>query len=137
MRYRLAERRVTLSNGLRVREVRRLTDDGHQTAVITTHESLSMFQVAHRMFSRWRQENFFRYMRHEFAVDHLCTYTVEPADPKRVVPHPERKRLEQQIRTAQTALGRLTGRRGNLTPGKTLRVNGRTMDEDEVDEELR
>ena len=135
--YRLAERRVTLANGLRVREVRRLTDDGHQTAVITTNESLSMFQVAHRMFSRWRQENFFRYMRHEFAVDHLCTYAVEPADPERVVPHPERKRLEQQIRTAQTALGRLTGRRGDLTPGKSLRVNGRTMDEDDLDEELR
>jgi transposase-like protein len=135
--YRLAERRVSLGNGLRVREVRRLTDDGHQTAVVTTNESLSRFQVAHRMFSRWRQENFFRYMRHEFAVDHLCTYAVESADPERVVPHPERKRLEQQIRTAQTALGRLSGRRGDLTPGKSLRVNGRMMDEDDLDEELR
>lgn len=38
--YRLAERTVTLSNGLRVREIRRLTDDGHQTAVITTNERL-------------------------------------------------------------------------------------------------
>ena len=135
--YRLAERRVTLSNGLRVREVRRLTDDGHQTAVITTNERLSMFQVAHRMFSRWRQENFFRYMRHEFAGDPLCTYAVEPADPKRIVPHPERKRLEQQIRTAQTSLGQLTGRRGNLKPGQTLRVKGRKLNEDEADELLR
>ena len=135
--YRLAQRRVKLSNGLRVREVRRLTDDNHQTAVITTNERLSMFQVAHRMFSRWRQENFFRYMRHEFALDHLCTHAVEPADPKRVVPHPERKRLEQEIRTAQTSLGRLTGRRGHLLPGKTLRVNGRMLNEDELDEILR
>ena len=135
--YRLAQRRVTLSNGLRVREVRRLTDAGHQTAVITTNQRLSMFQVAHRMFSRWRQENFFRYMRHEFAVDHLCTHAVEPADPKRAVPHPERKRLDQQIRTAHTSLGRLIGRRGHLMPGKTLRVDGRMLDEDEVDEVLR
>jgi hypothetical protein len=79
--YQLAERRVKLSNGLRVREVRRLTDDGHQTAVITTNERLSTLEVAHSMFSRWRQENFFRYMRHEFALDHLCTNNVEPADP--------------------------------------------------------
>ena len=135
--YQLAERRVRLSNGLRVREVRRLSDDGHQTAVITTNESLSTFEVAHRMFSRWRQENFFRYMRHEFDLDHLCTYDVEPADPARLVPHPERKKLDQQIKTAQSALGQLVGRRGQLKPDDKLRVNGRTLDEDEVDQLLR
>ena len=135
--YQLAERRVKLSNGLPVREVRRLSDDGHQTAVITTDESLSTFEVAHRMFSRWRQENFFRYMRHEFDLDHLCTYDVEPADPARLVPHPERKKLDQQIKTAQSAMGQLVGRRGHLKPGDKLRVNGRMLDEDEVDERLR
>jgi hypothetical protein len=88
--YCLAEREVKLTNGLKVREIRRLTDDGHQTAVITTNEKLPLLAVAQRMFSRWRQENFFRYMRHEFALDHLCTHKVEPADPKRLVPHPER-----------------------------------------------
>ncbi len=137
MVYQLAERRVKLSNGLPVREVRRLSDDGHQTAVITTDESLSTFEVAHRMFSRWRQENFFRYMRHEFDLDHLCTYDVEPADPARLVPHPERKKLDQQIKTAQSAMGQLVGRRGHLKPGDKLRVNGRMLDEDEVDERLR
>jgi hypothetical protein len=135
--YQLAERRVTLSNGLRVREVRRLTDSGHQTAVITTNECLSTFDVADRMFSRWRQENYFRYMGHEFDLDHLCTYDVEPADPHRMVPHPERKKLAQQIKTAQTALGLLVGRRGDLKPGATLRVKGRTLDEDGVDQLLR
>jgi hypothetical protein len=135
--YQLAERRVKLSNGLPVREVRRLSDDGHQTAVITTDESLSTFEVAHRMFSRWRQENFFRYMRHEFDLDHLCTYDVGPADPARLVPHPERKKLDQQIKTAQSAMGQLVGRRGHLKPGDKLRVNGRMLDEDEVDERLR
>jgi len=135
--YQLAERRVTLSNGLRVREVRRLTNDGHQTAVITTNECLPLFEVAHSMFSRWRQENFFRYMRQEFALDHLCTNTVEPADPKRLVPHPVRRKLDRQIRAAQTALGQLVGRRGELKPGATLRVKGRTLDEDGVDQLLR
>jgi hypothetical protein len=135
--YQLAERRVRLSNGLRVREVRRLTDTSHQTAVITTNERLSTFDVAYRMFSRWRQENFFRYMRHEFDLDHLCTYDVDPADPKRLVPHPERQKLERQIKTAQTAVGQLVGRRGNLKPGATLRVKGRTLDEDDVDQLLR
>ena len=135
--YQLAERRVWLRHGLRVREVRRLTADGHQTAVITTNERLSTFAVAHSMFSRWRQENFFRYMRHEFALDHLSTYDVEPADPERRVPHPERKKLAQAIDAAQRALGQLVGRRVVLKPGDRLRVNGRRLDEDEVDALLR
>ena len=131
--YQLAERRVKLSNGLRVREVRRLCKDGHQTAVITTNERLATFDLAHSMFNRWGQENFFRYMRHEFALDHLCTTQVEPADPKRLVPHPERRKLDRQIRAAQTALGQLVGHRIDLKPGATLRVKGRTLNEDEVD----
>ena len=135
--YWLAERRVKLSNGLVVREVRRLIEDGHQTSVITTCRRLSTFQVAHRMFSRWRQENFFRYMRHEFDLDHLCTNDVEPADPKRLVPHPERQKLDRRIRAVQTAVGQLIGRRVYLKPGDTLRVKGRTLTEDEVDEEIR
>jgi hypothetical protein len=93
--------------------------------------------MAHAMFSRWRQENFFRYMRHEFALDHLCTNQVEPADPARLVPHPERQKLARQIDAAQISLGRLGGRRADLKPGDTLRVNGRTLTEDEVDQLLR
>ena len=135
--YQLAERRVRLSNGLRVREVRRLTDNGHQTAVITTNETLSTFEVGHRMFSRWRQENFFRYMQHEFDLDHMCTYDVEAADPKRLVSHPQRTKLEQQIKKKQETLDRVAGRRTHLTPGGRLRVEHRSLDEDEVDEWLR
>ena len=135
--YQLAERRVKLGNGLNVREVRRLTEDGHQTSVITTNERFSTFAVAQHMFSRWRQENFFRYMRQEFALDHLCTYHVEPADPQRLVPHPQRQQLERQIRAAKAAVGELVGRRGVLTPGGSLRVKGHTLDEDGVDQLLR
>ena len=131
--YSLAERRVKLGNGLPVREIRRLCDDGHQTAVITTNERLPLFEVAHSMFSRWRQENFFRYMRHEFALDHLCTHQVEPADPKRLVAHPERHQLDRQIRAAQTALDQLIRRRCDMKPGDSLRVKQRTLTEDEVD----
>jgi len=134
VKYRLAERKVKLTNGLEVREIRRLTDDGHQTAVITTNDKLPLLAVAHRMFSRWRQENFFRYMRHEFALDHLCTHQVEPADPKRIVPHPERAQLEKKLRSVRAARTRLLERALKLTPGKTTRVDGRQVDEVELDQ---
>jgi hypothetical protein len=132
--YDLAERTVKLSNGLEVREIRRLTGDGHQTAVITTHDNLPLLAVAHRMFSRWRQENFFRYMRHEFALDHLCTNGVEPADPKREVPHPERTRLEKKLRSVRSARMRLLERALELAPGKTTRVGKHQVDEVELDQ---
>ena len=134
VKYDLAERTVKLSNGLEVREIRRLTGDGHQTAVITTHDKLPLLAVAHRMFSRWRQENFFRYMRHEFALDHLCTNGVEPADPKREVPHPERTRLEKKLQSVRSARTRLLEHALKLVPGKTTRVGKRLVDEVELDQ---
>ena len=132
--YWLAERRVTLGNGLPVREVRRLTDDGHQTAVVTTNQQMTTFEVAHRMFSRWRQENFFRYMRHEFDLDHMCTYAVEAADPERLVTHPERAQLGKEMKTKREQLDRIVGCRMHLKPGAKLRVEQRSLDEDQVDE---
>jgi len=131
--YCLAERRVKLTNGLSVREIRRLCESGHQTSIITTNETLPLLQIAHRMFSRWKQENFFRYMRHEFALDHLCTYEVEPADPKRLVPSPERTVLQRKLKAARTARTKLLECHGELKPGKRVRVGRRSVDEEELD----
>ena len=130
--YRLAEREARLSNGLRVREIRRLTDDGHQTAVITTNEQFPMLSVAHRMFSRWRQENFFRYMRHEFALDHLCTHEVEPADPKREVAHPERAKLQKKLKSTCGTLASLIAKRVEMKPGVLAHVGRRRVSQDEM-----
>ncbi len=134
--YCLAEREVKLSNGLKVREIRRLTDDGHQTAIITTNGQLPLLSVAHRMFSRWRQENFFRYMRHEFALDHLCTHEIEPADPKRLVTSPARAALEKKLKATRTSRTKLLERRMTLAPGKTIRVGKRVLGEEEIDQLL-
>ena len=112
--YQLAERPLTLSNGFRVREVRCLTEDGHQTSIVTTRTDLSVIEVAQRMFSRWRQENFFRYMRHEFDIDHLPTYAVEAADPDRLVPNPAKKAKKKEVDAARRELGRLKHTYGEL-----------------------
>src|SRR6266705_334683 len=75
--YEVAERSTELLPGFRMREVRRLCANGHQTAIVTTREDLPIEVVAYRMFERWTQENFFRYMRQHFALDALVTYAVE------------------------------------------------------------
>jgi transposase-like protein len=102
VQYLLAERRVELLTGFAMREVRRLCDNGHQTAIVTTRTDLAIEVVAYRMFERWTQENFFRYMRQHFALDALVTYAVEPADPERTVPNPERKAGRKQLADANT-----------------------------------
>ncbi|MCP5110520.1 MAG: helix-turn-helix domain-containing protein, partial [bacterium] len=52
-----------------LREVRVLRDEGRQTPILTNRTDLHAVEVAYRMFHRWRQENFFKYMAEEFALD--------------------------------------------------------------------
>ena len=62
--YRLADQQVRLLKGkLRLRQVTRQKDDGHQTPILTSRRDLSPAQIAYRMFNRWRQENFFKVRR--------------------------------------------------------------------------
>lgn len=78
----LAERGTLLSNGLWVREVRKLSQGGHQTAIISTDYKLDLIALAVQMFARWSQENYFKYAREHFNLDRLSGYgTQEITDP--------------------------------------------------------
>src|ERR1700746_3966668 len=69
-------------------------------------------EVAYRMFERWRQENFFKYMREEFLIDALVDYQIAPEDPTRTVPNPARRALANEIRAARADLAPLERRFG-------------------------
>jgi transposase len=106
--YMLADQGIRLLGGqLRLRQVTRRTDDGHQTPILTSRRDLTALEVAHRMFDRWRQENFFKYLREEYALDALVDYGVVPDDPTRDVPNPRRHALDAQLRHARAELARL------------------------------
>lgn len=105
--YDLAEKDVRLLPGFKVREVRRMRGDNRQTAVITTRKDLPMLEVAWRMFERWRQENFFRYMREHFALDALVDRGIEPADPERTVPNPKLTRCQKRLAKLRSRLCKL------------------------------
>ena len=105
--YLLHDQPVRLLKGkLRLRQVTRLCDTGHQTQVITSQWDLRDIEVAYRMFDRWRQENFFKYMREEFLLDALIDYQIEPEDPTRTIPNPERRALDKEIQAARADLAR-------------------------------
>ena len=96
-----------LKGKLRLRQVTRLCDNGHQTQVITNRQDLRDIEVAYRMFDRWRQENFFKYMREEFLLDALVDYRIDPEDPTRTIRNPERRALDKQIRASRVDLGKI------------------------------
>ena len=97
-------------NGHWFREIRRLSENGHQTSVLTTHPSLSLPETAVKMFSRWAQENFFKYMIEDFDFDRMIEYGTEPVDQKRTIPNPQYKVLTYQIKKAREKKSRIEAR---------------------------
>lgn len=94
---------------------------GHQTQIITTRTDPDPAPLAYAMFSRWRQENFFRYMRAHYGLEALDTYETTPDDPERTVPNPAKKAAAKHIRQAKTELAKAEAIEGraHLSPGRT------------------
>lgn len=101
----LAEQSVTLDKKT-FREIRRLTASGHQTSIVTTHRKLTLPQVALYMFSRWSQENFFRYMRQDYDFDKIVQYTVDQIDSELEVVNPAHNKLDYQLKKLREKIAR-------------------------------
>jgi hypothetical protein len=95
----LAERGSQLSNRFWVRQIRKLGDSGHQTAILTTNFQSPLATVAAALFARWCQENFFRYMREHYSLDRLLEYGTEPIPDAIEVVNPLWRKLDSQIRS--------------------------------------
>jgi hypothetical protein len=111
----LAERGSQLSNKLWLREIRKLTDSGHQTSILTTNFQAPMSTLAVSLFARWSQENFFRYMREHYGLDHLIEYGTESIPDAVSVVNPAWRKLDGQIRTQAGRRHRLAAQFGALT----------------------
>jgi len=103
----LAERGTMLSNRLWVREVRKLSEGGRQTAILSTNYEADYAELAVSMFARWSQENFFKYMREHYGLDRLVEHGTETIPDSVRVVNPAWRKLDGQIRT-------LSGRRQRL-----------------------
>jgi transposase len=103
-------------NGLWVRETRKLTESGHQVSLISTAFSKSAPEDSARLFSRWSQENFFRYMMQHFAIDLLNEYGTEDIpETKRPVVNPKWRELDRQKRSVKSKLTHRRARFATLT----------------------
>jgi hypothetical protein len=94
-KMKLHEKTIEL-NGVTMREVRRLNNE-HQTSVITTNKKLTMEGVATYMFSRWTQENFFKYLRQDYDFDRLLQYSTDQIDSGFTVNNPEYNKITYKL----------------------------------------
>jgi len=110
----LAERGSLLGRKIWVREIRKLTKSGHQTALVTTDFLSDAAKIAGSMFSRWSQENFFKYMMQHFGIDKLLEYKTDPvAETTRVV-NPAYRELDGKIRSNNSKLARRKAKFGAM-----------------------
>jgi hypothetical protein len=108
----LAERGTQLSNQFWVREIRKLSDSGHQTAILSTNFQAPLAALAAALCARWCQENFFRYMREHYGLDRLIEYGTEPVPDAIPVLNPAWRTLDSQIRSQAGQRHRLAAQFG-------------------------
>ena len=87
-----------------VREIRKKTASGHQTAIITTNKILTMCKIALLMFARWGQENFFKYMVESFGIDSITSYFKNLIPDMSQVINPHYRELDREHKKTTTLL---------------------------------
>jgi hypothetical protein len=90
-----------------MREIRKLSENGHQTSIVTTMHQGSCAYLAGKMFSRWSQENFFRYMVQDYDLDKVAEYGIEEVNLESEVVNPSYKNLTHRIKKTREKLARL------------------------------
>lgn len=103
----LAERGSLVGSGkdaIWVKEVRKLSESGHQVSLISTVYGVEAKELAAGLFTRWCQENFFRYMMEHFEIDLLSEYRTEPLHDTEKVINPRWRDLERQRGSLESKL---------------------------------
>lgn len=106
VQIKLAERGVLLAGRLWAREIRKLTERGHQVSILATDYCSDLAPIAVAMFARWSQENFFKYMREHYSLDRLIDYHTEKIPETTKVVNPQYRCLDSLIRSKNSALNR-------------------------------
>jgi transposase len=115
--YELAETTFDQEGWPRLRLVAVKKKNGGQTHVVATGrltwEALDQEvtgadfpaeEIAWWMFQRWSQENWFKYMMSEYALDVLVDYSVELDDVDRLVVNPQWRELDRQVASLRNRL---------------------------------
>ncbi len=111
----LAERHLDISKHFWVWEIRKLSENGHQTGILSSNYKADRVEIAAGMFQRWSQENFFKYMMENFGIDRLIEYETRPISDTTQVVNPKHRAVEKEIRKRKTKLKNLHAGFGEMT----------------------
>ena len=95
---------------VKLREVIVKRNDGGQTSIVTSRRDLSDVAVAEIIFNRWTQENYFKYLKSEYALDHLCTFRTMQVDEQIDHPNPEYTSLKKKISILNKKINIIVGK---------------------------
>jgi transcriptional regulator with XRE-family HTH domain len=128
VKYDLAESTFQENGWPELRLIALKKKNGGQTHVVasgqTTWESLGLevgapdppaAEISWIVLGRWSQENWFKYMRQEYALDVLVDYTVELDDQEHPVVNPQWRDLDRQVTSARNRLQRAQAKYAKLT----------------------
>ena len=126
--YELAESTLEEEGWPELRLIALKKSNGGQTHVVATGQRTwqslqldlgeadpSAAEIAWTMFGRWSQENWFKYMRAEYALDVLVDYRVELDDQEQLVVNPRWRELDRQVASARGRLERAQAKHSVLT----------------------
>ncbi len=112
--YKLFEKKTRLRGVGLIRTILFVGEDQQQIPVLTNlAPTAKAAKVVHCLRLRWRQENSFKFLSENYAIDQIIQYGADPETEDRLIPNPKRKALKeevrlltQQIQTLQAQLGR-------------------------------
>ena len=100
----LCEKNIKWSN-VEFREIRK-KKDSHQTSIVTTNKKLTTMLIAIKMFSRWTQENFFKYLRNDYDLDRIVHYLVNEINSDFEVVNPLHRKLTYKLKKVREKITR-------------------------------
>ena len=120
--YRVFEKRTRVSGAGSLRTVLFLGKEGQQIPVLTNlAPAAKPARVVHCLRLRWRQENDFKYLRDNYAIDQIIQYGADPEAQDRLVANPRRKALKEQIRKLEQHIQALEAQLGRALDGNDER----------------
>jgi len=131
----ITHKRTKPKNQMWIREVRKLTDKGHQTSILSSNFTLSLILIGYYMFARWNQENFFKYMIEHYGLDMLISHFLTPISDTQQVVNPAYREQEKQIRSMNAKLKNIKSKFGQMHYNKAtqqIAINEKEAQEKEM-----
>jgi hypothetical protein len=111
--YRVFEKKTRVGGAGAIRTIIFIGNEGRQVPVLTNlSPSAKPGKVVHCLRLRWRQENDFKYLRENYAIDQIIQYGADEETEDRFIPNPRRTKLREQIRDVTKEVEVLEARLG-------------------------